>query len=93
MRFFVRLFLPFLEEIMISELQIGVITQTHGLHGEVKVFPTTDDARRFNKLKEVTLDDGKSRQTIEIDSVRFFKKYVILKFNGLDSIEVRPDTR
>ncbi len=72
---------------MISELQIGVITQTHGLHGEVKVFPTTDDARRFNKLKEVILDDGKKRQTIAIDGVRFFKKYVILKFNGLDSIE------
>ena len=30
---------------MISELQIGVITQTHGIRGEVKVFPTTDDPR------------------------------------------------
>ena len=37
-------------------LQVGVITQTHGIKGEVKVFPTTDDAQRFKKLKKVTLD-------------------------------------
>lgn len=72
---------------MISELQIGVITQTHGLRGEVKVFPTTDDAGRFNDLKEVIMDDGKGRQTVTIESVRFFKKYAIVKFKGFDSIE------
>ena len=32
--------------------KIGIITATHGLHGEVKVFPTTDDVRRFKKLKQ-----------------------------------------
>lgn len=34
-------------------LQVGVITNTHGIRGEVKVFPTTDDAARFKKLKQV----------------------------------------
>ena len=34
-------------------LQVGVITQTHGVRGEVKVFPTTDDVNRFKKLKQV----------------------------------------
>ena len=28
-------------------LKVGVITTTHGVRGEVKVFPTTDDAERF----------------------------------------------
>ena len=37
-------------------LQVGVITSTHGVRGEVKVFPTTDDVRRFKRLKEVILD-------------------------------------
>lgn len=37
-------------------LQVGVITATHGIHGEVKVFPTTDDPKRFKKLKKVLLD-------------------------------------
>ena len=71
---------------MLQELQVGVITQTHGIRGEVKVFPTTDDVNRFKKLKEVILDTGKERLTMEIESVKFFKQYVILKFKGYDSI-------
>ena len=70
---------------MISELQIGVITQTHGIRGEVKVFPTTDDAARFKKLKEVIMDTGRERLDMEIEGVKFFKQYVILKFKGYDS--------
>ncbi|MGN0278509.1 MAG: ribosome maturation factor RimM [Lachnospiraceae bacterium] len=71
---------------MLQELQVGVITQTHGIRGEVKVFPTTDDVNRFKKLKEVILDTGKERLMMEIESVKFFKQYVILKFRGYDSI-------
>ena len=71
---------------MISELQVGVITQTHGIKGEVKVFPTTDDAGRFKKLKEVIMDTGRERLNLEIEGVKFFKQYVIVKFKGYDSI-------
>lgn len=71
---------------MIQELQVGAITQTHGIKGEVKVFPTTDDAHRFKKLGKVTLDNGKERLDMEIEGVKFFKQYVILKFKGYDSI-------
>jgi len=67
-------------------LQVGVITTTHGIKGEVKVFPTTDDAQRFKKLKEVFLATGKEYLTLEIEGVKFFKKFVILKFKGIDNI-------
>ena len=67
-------------------LQVGIISQTHGIRGEVKVFPTTDDAKRFKKLKEVLLDTGKEKISLEIESVKFFKQFVILKFKDLDSI-------
>ena len=67
-------------------LQVGVITQTHGIRGEVKVFPTTDDAKRFKKLKEAILDTGKEQITLEIEGVKFFKQFVILKFKGFDNI-------
>lgn len=30
-------------------LQVGVITSTHGVRVEVKVFPTTDDPNRLNR--------------------------------------------
>lgn len=71
---------------MISELQVGVVTQTHGIRGEVKVFPTTDDVNRFKKLKEVILETEKERLTLTIEGVKFFKQYVILKFREYDSI-------
>ena len=67
-------------------LQVGVITQTHGVRGEVKVFPTTDDVNRFKKLKQVILDTGKETMPLEIQSVKFIKQFVILKFKGIDNI-------
>lgn len=67
-------------------LQVGIITSTHGVRGEVKVYPTTDDPRRFRRLKEVVLDTGKEKLNLEIEGVKFFKQYVIVKFKGLDNI-------
>lgn len=67
-------------------LRVGVITSAHGIKGEVKVFPTTDDAKRFKELKEVILDTGKEYIPMEIEHVKFFKNMVILKFRGYDNI-------
>lgn len=67
-------------------LKIGVITSTHGVRGEVKVFPTTDDSTRFRELRSVFLDTGKGLLTLEIQSVKFFRQFVILKFKGIDNI-------
>ena len=71
---------------MEKRLQVGVITATHGLKGEVKVFPTTDDPNRFRRLKEVILNTGREERVLEIEGVKFFKQMVILKFKGLDDI-------
>lgn len=67
-------------------LQVGVISSTHGIRGEVKVFPTTDDAARFKKLKKVLLDTGKEQLELEVQSVKFFKQFVIVKFKSIDNI-------
>lgn len=72
----------FMEEI----LQVGIVTSTHGVRGEVKVFPTTDDVKRFKKLKSVILDTGREKLELEIEGVKFFKQFAILKFKGIDSI-------
>ena len=66
-------------------LRVGVITSTHGVRGEVKVFPTTDDAKRFKTLKKVILD-GREPLELSIEQVKFFKNMVILKFKGYDNI-------
>lgn len=71
---------------MEERLQVGIISSTHGVRGEVKVFPTTDDLNRFKKLKEVILDSGKIQMTLKIQGVKFFKQFAILKFEGYDNI-------
>lgn len=72
---------------MLDILQVGVVTSTHGIAGEVKVFPTTDDPKRFKKLGSVLLDTGKELRELEVAQVKFFKNMVILKFKGCDKIE------
>lgn len=74
------------ENTMEKFLQVGVISSTHGIRGEVKVFPTTDDKERYLDLKKVLLDTGKEQIPLEIQNVRFFKQMVILKFRGIDHI-------
>lgn len=68
-------------------LRVGVISSTHGVRGEAKVFPTTDDPGRFRELKNVIMDTGREQLNMEIEGVKFFKNMVILKFKGYDSIE------
>ena len=67
--------------------QVGSITQTHGIKGEVKVFPLTDDISRFKNMKNLLLDGGKDGYiTLEVENVRPQKNLVILKFKGIDNI-------
>ena len=71
-----------------KEFQVGVIVKPHGVHGEACVFPTTDDPERFRELKEIWLDTpGEGRKKLEIKSVKRVKKFVVLKFEGIDTVE------
>ncbi len=72
---------------MMDQFEIGVITSTHGLKGEVKVYPTTDDVDRFYDLKDVLLETRGGNRVLTVERVRFFKGRPILKFKGLDRIE------
>ena len=53
-------------------LRVGVITATHGIRGEVKVFPTTDDPQRFKKLKQCVIEGRRENIELEVQSVKFF---------------------
>lgn len=67
-------------------LQVGTIIKTHGIKGEVKVYPLTDDVNRFKDLKSVILEPSKDNLPLEIEGVKFFKNLVILKFKDYDNI-------
>jgi 16S rRNA processing protein RimM len=66
--------------------QVGIITATHGLRGEVKVFPTTDDPYRYDDLDEVFLESGNEKILLHVQRVKYFKQFVIVKFKEFDSI-------
>lgn len=69
---------------MVNELLVvGQIVKTHGVRGEVKVLPMTDDVMRFKKLKKVFID-GEEKV---INGCKFQSKRVILKISGIDTIE------
>ena len=67
-------------------LRVGVITNSHGIKGEVKVFPTTDDIKRFDYLEEAVIDTGKEYINVNVTGVKYFKNMVILKFKQYDNI-------
>lgn len=67
--------------------RIGVFTTTHGIKGEIKVYPTTDDIRRFDDLKSVYFDTKEGLLKYEVDGVKYFKNIAILSFKDINKIE------
>ncbi len=66
--------------------RIGVITSTHGLKGEVKVFPTTDDVNRFKTLKGCFIRSKQGDIPVNKKTCKFFKNMVILSFEEFKDI-------
>ncbi len=53
---------------MQTEFQVGAIASVHGIKGEVKVFPTTDEPEKFKKLKKVVLKTEKEEREMHLKS-------------------------
>ena len=67
-------------------LQIGTVTTTHSLKGEVKIFPLTDDVRRFDDLKEAVIILKDKKIPVNKERVKYFKNLVIVKFREFNDI-------
>lgn len=72
---------------MEDTFKIGVVTTAHGVHGELKVFPTTDDPKRFKKLKEVIVVNKGESKNLKVQGVKFFKQFVIIKLETIDTMD------
>lgn len=68
-------------------LRVGVITSPHGVRGEAKVFPTTDDPKRFEKLGEVIIRKNDTEIKTKVDGVRYANHLIIVKFACFDAPE------
>ncbi|MGL5150002.1 MAG: ribosome maturation factor RimM [Clostridium sp.] len=62
--------------------KIGQIINTHGIKGEVKVYPLTEDVNKFKKYKSLLIG-GVERNIL---GVKFQKDRVILKIEGVDTM-------
>ncbi|MFW6389777.1 MAG: ribosome maturation factor RimM [Halanaerobiales bacterium] len=67
-------------------ITIGRITNNQGNKGEVRVIPLTDFPERFQMIDKVYLVKNNRVEEQIIENVWFHKKYVILKFAGIDDI-------
>lgn len=81
---------------MTDRFRVGVIQAPFGVHGEAKVFVTSDDPKRLCRLKKVYLvrpsdalqanrRDGE--RTLELTSVRMAGTTAICGFRGIDTPE------
>ena len=67
--------------------EIGQIVTTNGIKGFVKVNPFTDNIKRYDDLKSVYIEYKSELLEFKIEEVRYYKNQVILKLEGIDSIE------
>ncbi|WP_077367410.1 ribosome maturation factor RimM [Anaerosalibacter sp. Marseille-P3206] len=65
-------------------IQVGKITNTHGIKGELKIFPLTDNINRFDELKSVFVGEAKTK--VNIEKTWYKKDFVIIKFKEFDDI-------
>lgn len=68
-------------------LRVGVISSPHGVHGEVKVFPTTDSPKRFEEIDEVIIKARTGDVNTKITKVRYFNNMAIVKFDCFQAPE------
>lgn len=68
-------------------LEVGKIINTHGLKGEVKVMSWTDFPEDFEKLEYVIAKKRSGEEQLNIKSIKYQKNNLIIKFDGIDSIE------
>ena len=72
---------------MTKYLEIGQIVNTFGIKGMVKIKPFTDDINRFDKLKKVYIKNKDGKKEYQIQEVKYHKNMVLMKLEGIDTVE------
>lgn len=65
---------------------IGKIVNIHGIKGEIKIYPYTDDIFNLSKMKEFYLDNSLKLKCI-IQNCRVHKNMLIVKLKGVSNPE------
>lgn len=95
------MFLTIMEYTTMEFVDLGKIVSTHGVRGEVKVLPFTDDFERFKKLKKAyvrqnlpankrnnkTIHTAEDVASVEVMGCKLLKTTVVLKIAGVVTVE------
>jgi 16S rRNA processing protein RimM len=71
---------------MVDYLKVGQIINTHGVKGEVKIYPLTDDVKRFDNLKFVYMKSGEEYKKVDVESVKYVKNFPIIKLSNINDM-------
>lgn len=70
-------------------MTIGKVASTHGVRGAIKVFPLTDDKKRFSLLDSVFIEDVKGNLLkYEINQIKYVNKFVVLELAEVTSMDI-----
>lgn len=72
--------------------RIGQIVNTHGLKGDMKIYPYTDYPERFEEVEYLFIE-GEGDKKWNIENVRYQKNMVLLKLKGIETIEAAEELR
>ncbi len=72
---------------MVEYISIGQIIGIYGIKGELKIYPLTDNIKRFDDLDVVFIEKENGINKFRVDSIKYFKNLVAVKLEGIDSIE------
>lgn len=71
---------------MIKYLEAGKLINTHGVRGEFKYDVWCDTQSSYMKVKKFFLSEN-GEGTLEVESIRKFGKFMLVKFKGIDSLD------
>lgn len=78
---------------MKSYLTVGYVTKPHGVRGQIKVEPLTDDVTRFKGMKHIFVEETGNYIKYDIISRSVAPTYVLLKLDGVDTVEAAEQFR
>ena len=75
-------------------LKIGKVVDTHGMDGEIKVLPMTDNPELFFNQEFIMLSvDGKVVRSINLTNVRQQNEYLLIKSDSIKSFDEALDIK
>lgn len=69
-------------------LEVGQIVNSYGIKGFLKVVPLVDNNNQFKEFKRLYVQKKNTYKELKIEEIKFSKNLVLIKAEGIDTIEI-----